>query len=638
MAKLEPGLPEYIRAGYSCLFLRTVESETAEVKVREALEALGLGRVDYGTWKATTGLLVGRADGAVEPKQKARDLIDALDVILNATPERPMIGVFHHVRQFVSNYQIIQKLIDATLAARISGSHIIMVGPALDLPVELKNLITFVDIPLPTKEQIQEQFARIARAYADEVDLPEDQADYDKLIAAAANAAVGLDTIGAENAISLSLATAAAIDLSIVQSQKEQQVRQSDVLEFVDTRENMSHVGGFDVLKTWLSRRQRVFTPEARDYGLSYPKGILIVGPAGCLAGDTVLPFRRGKRNSGRQITVEDAYHKFNGIPRDGRRSGSKYLWDRSLPTQTLSVMDDGVVGYNEVREIVYTGEKETFTVTASNGKALTVSAEHPFRRPDGSYTPLSELVVGDTVMVRDMRAGTGRTVFSNNRRVVESVPFHPNAYDHWVGYESYDDFVEYNYKRINYAVLLYEANLNRMPVEELIRILRHDPERAAKLEYVPKGTVIHHIDFDCTNDRLENLQALAKSEHDALHGQYNRKNMRYSTLVQATIESIVSAGVQKTYDLIMANPHRNYMAHEFAVHNTGKSLVAKATASYLGLPCLRLDMGKIFKSLVGESESSVRLALKVAEAVSPVVLWVSKLAQFKPCELLETP
>jgi len=50
------------------------------------------------------------------------------------------------------------------------------------------------------------------------------------------------------------------------------------------------------------------------------------------------------------------------------------------------------------------------------------------------------------------------------------------------------------------------------------------------------------------------------------------------------------------------------------------------------------MDMGKIFRSLVGDSEAAIRTALRVAEAVSPVILWVSNLAQFKPCELSGNP
>ncbi|HET8732993.1 MAG TPA: AAA family ATPase, partial [Anaeromyxobacteraceae bacterium] len=58
-------------------------------------------------------------------------------------------------------------------------------------------------------------------------------------------------------------------------------------------------------------------------------------------------------------------------------------------------------------------------------------------------------------------------------------------------------------------------------------------------------------------------------------------------------------------------------------VQGCGKSLTAKAIASSWKMPLLRLDMGRIFSGLVGSSEENLRRAIRVAESVAPVVLWV---------------
>lgn len=57
----------------------------------------------------------------------------------------------------------------------------------------------------------------------------------------------------------------------------------------------------------------------------------------------------------------------------------------------------------------------------------------------------------------------------------------------------------------------------------------------------------------------------------------------------------------------------------------TGKSLIAKATAGTLGLPLVKFDISKVFNSLVGESESRVRAALKQLEAIAPCVVLVDE-------------
>jgi len=61
-------------------------------------------------------------------------------------------------------------------------------------------------------------------------------------------------------------------------------------------------------------------------------------------------------------------------------------------------------------------------------------------------------------------------------------------------------------------------------------------------------------------------------------------------------------------------------------VPGVGKSLVAKAAASFFGMPLLKLDFGLLFGSLVGKSEERMRLAIKMAEAVSPCILWCDEI------------
>jgi len=58
----------------------------------------------------------------------------------------------------------------------------------------------------------------------------------------------------------------------------------------------------------------------------------------------------------------------------------------------------------------------------------------------------------------------------------------------------------------------------------------------------------------------------------------------------------------------------------------TGKTLISMAIAGSAKLPLLRLDMGKIFGSLVGESEQRMREALDMAERAAPCVLQVDEM------------
>lgn len=61
-------------------------------------------------------------------------------------------------------------------------------------------------------------------------------------------------------------------------------------------------------------------------------------------------------------------------------------------------------------------------------------------------------------------------------------------------------------------------------------------------------------------------------------------------------------------------------------VPGVGKSLIAKAIASSYNKPLIRFDVGRVFGSLVGESERNIRHALSIAEACAPDVLWFDEL------------
>lgn len=61
-------------------------------------------------------------------------------------------------------------------------------------------------------------------------------------------------------------------------------------------------------------------------------------------------------------------------------------------------------------------------------------------------------------------------------------------------------------------------------------------------------------------------------------------------------------------------------------IQGTGKSLSAKTIAHEWRLPLLRLDTGRLFGGIVGESESRIRQMIQLAEAIAPCVLWMDEI------------
>ena len=79
----------------------------------------------------------------------------------------------------------------------------------------------------------------------------------------------------------------------------------------------------------------------------------------------------------------------------------------------------------------------------------------------------------------------------------------------------------------------------------------------------------------------------------------------------------------QKARDFGLPHPRGVLLV---GVPGCGKSLCAKAVASEWQKPLLKFDLGRVFGSLVGDSEKNMRLALTTAEGVAPAILWIDEL------------
>jgi hypothetical protein len=61
-------------------------------------------------------------------------------------------------------------------------------------------------------------------------------------------------------------------------------------------------------------------------------------------------------------------------------------------------------------------------------------------------------------------------------------------------------------------------------------------------------------------------------------------------------------------------------------VQGCGKSLAARAVAGTWGVPLLRLDFGRLYDKYIGETERTLREALRTAETMAPCVLWIDEI------------
>src|SRR5690606_34574466 len=70
-------------------------------------------------------------------------------------------------------------------------------------------------------------------------------------------------------------------DLPRIIDSKRRLLADAGVLEFIDSPASLDEIGGLGRLKAWLRERERSFSEEARKFGLSPPRGVLLLGVQG---------------------------------------------------------------------------------------------------------------------------------------------------------------------------------------------------------------------------------------------------------------------------------------------------------------------------------------------------------------------
>lgn len=401
---------------------------------------------------------------------------------------------------------------------------------------------------------------------------------------------------------------------------KTEVVNTSDLLELYP-EESMSNVGGMDVLKAWINKRKNCYSDEAVEYGIQPPKGIVFVGPPGCLSGDTVIDYKRGVRNSSRPITLRELFYKFNGTPVPGAGRGHARPWaDITMPTFLHSLTPEGDIQYNRIVSVIEAGVKTVYEVATESGASVKLTYNHPVAIEGGSFLPVGELKVGDKVILRGSMKPTdnpqGKNLSARPPRRIINCKYHK--------YGSRKETDGYVYTRVPYARLVVEAHMNEVDVDEFVHALKHNPTVSSTFEFLSPEYEVHHVDEDTMNDDLDNLMVYTKQEHAREHGKVENFKVEYTKTDR--IASIVCVGQEMTYDIQMDMPANNFVANGIVVHNTGKSLVSKAISKQLGVPLVRFDFGRVFNSLVGKSEERIREALRMVESMAPCVLFIDEI------------
>ncbi|MEN8181632.1 MAG: AAA family ATPase [Myxococcota bacterium] len=254
-----------LRSGWRVVALETFEEERALRVLEQVAAEKGRSLVP---WSSAAGLAgTGQGEGGLDAGLRAL-----------SAHQGPALFVMLDGHTGLADPQAVRRLRDLVPKLGKRQQAIVLVGPVLDVPLELVREVGRVELPLPREDELAGLLRRVAGA-----DGESEQAR--SLLADAARASLGLTASEAVRVFRKAMVRGRGLSETAIQSivrEKRQALRRIPALTFHDTDTGLGEVGGLGELKRWLRERRRAFGIEARRFGLPTPRGLLLLGVQGC--------------------------------------------------------------------------------------------------------------------------------------------------------------------------------------------------------------------------------------------------------------------------------------------------------------------------------------------------------------------
>ena len=259
-----------LKARYPIIYIVTNEEERIEYLIKYCAKKY-VNRTYY-SWDFVDGYQGNPNDTGFA----ARNPLEALDLVDKLTPETASLFVLKDYDNFLKDFSVIRKLKNLSRSLKTQPKNIIIVSSEINIPDSLKEFVTLLEFPLPSYSEILEELNRLTSSLQQDI-KPE-------VVNELAMACQGLSLERIRRVLSKIIAKYGEIDESspsLILQEKKQIIQQTQLLEFCLADKGIGDLGGLDNFKDWLQLRKKAFSQEAIEYGLPYPKGLLLVGVQG---------------------------------------------------------------------------------------------------------------------------------------------------------------------------------------------------------------------------------------------------------------------------------------------------------------------------------------------------------------------
>jgi AAA+ superfamily predicted ATPase len=252
---------ELFAAKNPIVYLVTHEEERAVAILKLVAEVL---RATPATWSLHSGL--------VPLAPEARSPLSLLESLCEAPASS--LAVLLDFHEAWGDASVIRRLRDLLPTFAEKGHYLAIVAPRVVIPDGLTSDTAVVRLPLPDRDELNALLSSLSKT-----SLPA------TVQHRAAIAASGLTYGQAKRAFVRALRSDHALGekgLAVILGEKRRVLAQDLSLEYIESSEKMENVGGLEGFKQWMEERAQAFSPEARQYGLSEPRGVMLLGVQGC--------------------------------------------------------------------------------------------------------------------------------------------------------------------------------------------------------------------------------------------------------------------------------------------------------------------------------------------------------------------
>lgn len=269
-----------LRSRYGLIHMDTLEEDRAEGLLRHMADAIG---IPFFTWTRSQGLV---REGMTDAAYQTRDPVKAMGHIAASG-----LPALYHVRGLLATLTgpgqelLVSLTRDAARSLADLDGAVVLTGNGSELPSTLKEASATLTLPGPTDQEFRDLLGRIIRDLSRkrpvQVSLSRDET------AALVKHLSGLTLMEAEKILTKAIVEDGSLDAQDIRhviDAKRQVVEREGLLEYYPAETSMAGVADLRTLKAWLAKRRAVVaSPErAEEFGLSFPRGVLLLGVPGC--------------------------------------------------------------------------------------------------------------------------------------------------------------------------------------------------------------------------------------------------------------------------------------------------------------------------------------------------------------------